>query len=127
MQGSDVLCVPSIWRENSPGVVIHALSQGLPVIGSDKGGIPELVNHERNGLLVRAGDTDAWRRALEGVLIEPKILETWRANLAEEADLFDPVRLGQKLLEFIVDTTRISPGNSSRSVAKAEMSQLSDF
>src|SRR5438876_10414908 len=89
MQGSDVLCVPSLWQENSPGVVIHALSQGLPVIGSDKGGIPELVHHNRNGLLVPAGDTDAWRRALEGVLIEPKTLEGWRTNLAKEAGMFD--------------------------------------
>src|SRR2546430_14190684 len=48
MQGSDVLCVPSLWQENSPGVVIHALSQGLPVIGSDKGGIPELVRSEEH-------------------------------------------------------------------------------
>jgi|SRR5947209_8049507 len=108
MQGSDALCVPSIWRENSPGVVIHALSQGLPVIGSDKGGIPELVKHDRNGLLVRAGDTDAWRMALQGILMEPKILEAWRTNLAKEANLFDQVQLGHKLLQLIVDTTKIS-------------------
>src|SRR5207253_6388102 len=121
-------CVPSIWRENSPGVVIHALSQGLPVIGSDKGGIPELVHHNRNGLLVPAGDTDAWRRALEGVLTEPKTLAAWRTNLAKEANLFDQEQLGHKLLQLIVDTTQISLGNSSRSMANAaEVSQLGDF
>ena len=77
------------------------------MIGSDKGGIPELVHHNRNGLLVPAGDTDAWRRALEGVLIEPKTLEAWSANLAREANLYDQERLGHKLLQFIVDTTKM--------------------
>ena len=30
MVNSDVLCTPSIWAENSPGVVIQALELGLP-------------------------------------------------------------------------------------------------
>jgi len=45
MANSDVLCVPSIWIENSPGVVIQALGIGLPVLGSDRGGITSLVRH----------------------------------------------------------------------------------
>lgn len=38
MATSDLLFVPSIWLENSPGVVIQALGVSLPVMGSDKGG-----------------------------------------------------------------------------------------
>jgi len=114
MEQSDVLCIPSVWQENSPGVVIHALSQGLPVIGSDKGGIPELVSNNRNGLLVPAGDTAAWRNALEAVLREPKTLEDWRANLAQETELFDQDQLGQKLLHFIVETAEMQAGNAIR-------------
>jgi len=113
MEESDVLCIPSVWQENSPGVAIHALSQGLPVIASDKGGIPELVSHNRNGLLVPAGDRDAWRKALEAVLTQPKMLEAWRANMAQETDLFDQQQLGQKLLQFIVETTEIPAGNAN--------------
>ena len=56
--------------------------------------------------MVRAGDTDAWRRALEGVLIEPKTLEGWRTNLAKEAGMFDQDLLGHKLLQLIIDTTK---------------------
>lgn len=112
MQGSDVLCIPSIWLENSPGVVIHALSQGLPVIGSDKGGIPELVSHNRNGLLVPAGDTEAWRNALSNVLIAPHILEAWRANIAERVNSFDQKELGQQLMQFIIETTKLPAGNT---------------
>lgn len=47
------------------GGVIHALSLGLPVIGSDKAGIPELEEHGKNGLLVPPGDKLAWEVALD--------------------------------------------------------------
>jgi glycosyltransferase involved in cell wall biosynthesis len=107
MQQSDVLCVPSIWLENSPGVVIHALSQGLPVIGSDKGGIPELVLHDRNGLLVPAGDESAWRDALARILTTPEILDAWRSNMIEHADVFDQDMLGRKLMQFVVETSEL--------------------
>lgn len=35
--------VPSLWWENQPLVVLEALSNGIPVIGSDRGGIPEAL------------------------------------------------------------------------------------
>ena len=107
MQQSDVLCIPSIWLENSPGVAIHGLSQGLPVIGSDKGGIPELVAHNRNGLLVPAGNEHAWSNALEHVLRAPQILDEWRSNIRQQENLFDQERLGQKLLQLINKTTQL--------------------
>lgn len=42
--------VPSLWHENFPYVIFQAFAAGKPVIGSTRGGIPELVNEER-GLL----------------------------------------------------------------------------
>ena len=48
MVNSDVLCVPSLWPEVLGGVIVHALSLGLPVLGSNMGGIPELIEHRKN-------------------------------------------------------------------------------
>ncbi|MEO0479309.1 MAG: glycosyltransferase [Planctomycetota bacterium] len=45
------LVVPSLWLENSPLVVHDALAEGLPVLCSRRGGLPELVEHERNGFV----------------------------------------------------------------------------
>lgn len=47
---------PSIWYENCPLSIIESKSMGVPVIGSDIGGIPELINDNSDGLLFRRND-----------------------------------------------------------------------
>lgn len=47
---SDFLILPSIWYENNPMIIIEAMTYGLVVIGSDIGGIPELLNEGRGFL-----------------------------------------------------------------------------
>lgn len=101
MINSDILCVPSVWAENSPGVIIHALSLGLPVMGSDKAGIPELVEHRKNGLLVPPGDALAWQTALETLISDPSMLTPWRAYARENAYKFEQDYIGDTLLNFL--------------------------
>jgi glycosyltransferase involved in cell wall biosynthesis len=101
MVSSDLLCIPSVWFENSPGVVIQALGLGLPVMGSDVGGIPELVEADRNGCLVPPGDGPAWQAALEQVLSDPARLARWRAYALENAHRFDQDYIGNETLRFI--------------------------
>jgi glycosyltransferase involved in cell wall biosynthesis len=101
---SDLLCTPSIGWENSPGVVIHALSQGLPVMASDAGGLPELLVDSQNGRLVPAGDVVAWRRALKSVLVDPSQLQHWRAGAQAESSRFDQDALGEQVYQFMLDT-----------------------
>ena len=50
------LVLPSIWPENNPLVALEALAVGTPVIGSDEGGIPEIVTQMDSSLLFRSGD-----------------------------------------------------------------------
>jgi glycosyltransferase involved in cell wall biosynthesis len=64
LAGLDVLAVPSQWLETGPLVVLEAFAAGTPVIGSDLGGIKELVGHERDGLLVPHDDVRAWTTAM---------------------------------------------------------------
>ena len=47
----DAVVVPSLWNDNLPGVVFESLSFGKPVIGSRRGGIPEMIRDGENGLL----------------------------------------------------------------------------
>lgn len=53
---TDALIFPSIWVENSPMSIAEAFCYGVPVIGSNIGAIPELVEHGTNGLLFDTGN-----------------------------------------------------------------------
>ena len=99
--GSDVLCIPSIWLENSPGVVIQALGMGVPVIGSDVGGIPELVQHDKTGLLVAPGDIAAWSNALKLLVADRKRLSQFQQNAATRANEFDQDFIGKRYAAFM--------------------------
>ncbi len=59
MSQCDAVILPSLCYENSPTVLYESFQVGTPVIASRIGGIPELVRHEENGLLVEPGNVDA--------------------------------------------------------------------
>tara|TARA_B110000114_G_scaffold2002_1_gene1911 strand:+ start:13453 stop:14667 length:1215 start_codon:yes stop_codon:yes gene_type:complete len=53
------IIVPSEWYENNPMTVVESFSMGKPVIGSNIGGIPELVIENKTGFLFEMGDKDS--------------------------------------------------------------------
>jgi glycosyltransferase involved in cell wall biosynthesis len=66
----DVVVVPSEWFENRPTVIIEAFYHKKPVIASNIGGIPELVFHEKNGLLFEQGNSSDLTKQLKRILVE---------------------------------------------------------
>jgi GT2 family glycosyltransferase/glycosyltransferase involved in cell wall biosynthesis len=95
----DVLVVPSIWQENSPLVIQEAFLAGVPVVASRIGGIPEVVEDGRNGLLFRAGDSDDLARVLTRLLREPELLEALRAGIPPVRTIEDDVRRARELYQ----------------------------
>jgi len=57
MNACDLFVLPSL-NEGNPTVMFEALGCGKPFIGTTVGGIPEIINSDRYGLLVRPGDPD---------------------------------------------------------------------
>lgn len=70
----DLLAVPSQWMETGPLVVLESLAMGTPVIGSDLGGIAELVRHGVNGWLVPAKDVKSWANAIAVLAENPEAI-----------------------------------------------------
>lgn len=53
------IVTPSEWYENNPMTIIEGFSYGKPAIGSNLGGIPELINNNQNGFIFQYGDVEA--------------------------------------------------------------------
>lgn len=70
----DVVVVPSRWVENSPNIILEAQAVGLPVVGTNIGGVAELVMHERNGLLFETDSVTDLSRQLQRLIDEPDLV-----------------------------------------------------
>lgn len=77
----DVIVVPSLWYENSPNVILEAQLHRTPVIGSNLGGVAELIADGRNGLLFPPGDAGALAARLRAVVQDPSLVSRLRAGI----------------------------------------------
>lgn len=69
---ASVLALPSL-SEGSPNVILEAMAAGLPIAATAVGGVPELVRHEQEALLVPARQPAAMAQALDRLLAEPAL------------------------------------------------------
>ena len=75
------LCImPSLW-ENYPTVILEAMAAGCPVIATNKGGIPEMIEHGKTGLLFDAKSTKDLLKQT-GLILENKNI---RCEIAQNA------------------------------------------
>jgi glycosyltransferase involved in cell wall biosynthesis len=58
MRGARAVVLPSECYENAPMTALEALGSGVPVIGADIGGVPEIVRDGETGLLFAPGSAD---------------------------------------------------------------------
>jgi len=81
LKGYDLLAVPSRVRETGPLVVLEAFAAGIPVIGSNLGGIAELVEHGTNGILVAPDDETAWSEQLRKLYEDKQLISKLRTGV----------------------------------------------
>ncbi len=102
----DVLIFPSICEENAPLVVREALSCGIPVIGSNLGGVCEVVLDGENGLLFDPYKPGDLARKLESLLKEDNLLERL-AEGARSTKVVDISNHAQEILKVYKGALRI--------------------
>jgi glycosyltransferase involved in cell wall biosynthesis len=74
MAAADVFVLPSI-SEGLGLVILEALATGIPVVASRIGGIPDILIHEYNGLLVEPRDVEGLAEAIIRILSDGKLRE----------------------------------------------------
>jgi glycosyltransferase involved in cell wall biosynthesis len=98
-----VLVFPSVWHEPFGIPTVEAMACGLPVVSTCSGGIPEIVEHGRTGMLVPRGNAEQLALAISQVIEDPararamgeagrqRVLErfTWEASARRLADLIE--------------------------------------
>ncbi|MGG1482204.1 glycosyltransferase family 4 protein [Bacillus smithii] len=82
LANSDIYVLPSLL-ENQPLSVIEAQIAGMPVIVSDAGGLPEIVEHQVTGLISPAGDPEALYQNLNLLLDDEKLRKTLGENASK--------------------------------------------
>jgi colanic acid/amylovoran biosynthesis glycosyltransferase len=70
MAAASVLLMPSL-EEGIPNVVVEAMAIGLPVISTNCGGVPELIEDKVNGWLVPIRDPAALAEAISSFVALP--------------------------------------------------------
>jgi glycosyltransferase involved in cell wall biosynthesis len=79
MKISDMLVLPS-WAEGLPNVVMEAMAVGLPVVATDVGGIPEVIENGVTGLSVPAKNIEKLTEAIIQMMEDKILRETCVKN-----------------------------------------------
>jgi glycosyltransferase involved in cell wall biosynthesis len=71
LRHATAVVVPSVWYEAFPFVVLESLAAGTPVVASNLGSLPYVVEDGKSGLLFRAGDSQDLREKLAWLVQHP--------------------------------------------------------
>lgn len=74
LQNYDLAVIPSIWMETGPLTVLEAFAAGIPVAGTDLGGIRELLSNVK-GCFTLPPESKAWKQLFLKLLLNKKLLE----------------------------------------------------
>lgn len=104
LHGFSVFALPSL-AEGTPVSMLEAMACALPVVASDVGGIPEVVEHGKHGSLVPPSDRDALAAALAQYVLEPDLLrrqgDAARAIIEQEYSLSKMLAAYSGLYDFL--------------------------
>jgi glycosyltransferase involved in cell wall biosynthesis len=100
-RSADAALLSSAW-ENFPHTLVEALAVGTPAIATSVGGVPEIVTHGENGLLVPPGDPAALAAAIRRFLADDALRARLTAAAAPSAERFSAERIYGRLEAILV-------------------------
>lgn len=104
IRSTTVLAVPSRWYENQPMIVLESFGCGVPVVGTELGGLPELIDPGVDGALVPENDPAALAAALYPFLNDPtSAFDMGKAARTKVEEQFSPERHLHRLEEIYAE------------------------
>ena len=87
----DLLVIPSLWRENSPLILLQELASGLPILASEVDGMADQLHPGRDSALFPPGDDRELASWLRRFLREPEALAQLCGNGGQPRTVSDYV------------------------------------
>lgn len=109
LERSDVLLMPST-SEGNPVAAIEALKHGVAMLGSDIGGLSDLIENGKNGFAVPIATPDAFRQKLAWLADHPADVHKMKARSLEMAGRFDLEKIAADFESLLMDSSRRSRG-----------------
>lgn len=90
---------PSVWYENCPFSVMESIILGTPVVGADTGGIPELIDNGKTGLLFETNNAEDFENKIKQLLNNSALAEEMSRNCLNKK--FDTAEeYAEKIIRF---------------------------
>ncbi len=94
-----VFCLPS-YDEGLPMGILEAMSSGVAIVTTPVGGVPDVLSHERNALLVDPGDIENLGKQLSRLLTDVQLRDRLSEEALRDSDKFHPDRIAGHWVEL---------------------------
>ena len=95
----DMFCIPSL-QENLPNTIMEAKASGVPTVGFDVGGIPQMIDHMKDGYLAQAKDSADLARGIKWLLCEADNADVTMRNRAAAVENYSEGRVAERYLNL---------------------------
>lgn len=86
---ADIILVPSLFSEGCPSTLLEAMALKKPIICSDAGACPEIIDHEKNGLVIPQADSLALKDAINKLVSDDSLRDKYASAAYEKVQSFN--------------------------------------
>ncbi|MGG7035819.1 MAG: glycosyltransferase family 4 protein [Flavobacterium sp.] len=86
---SKTIFINTTHFDNTPVSVIEAMALGLPIVSTNVGGLPFLIQNDKHGILVNDDDAEEMSNAIKKIILNPNYTFDLIKNARQETEKFD--------------------------------------
>lgn len=94
----DIFVTPSL-QDNLPNTIVEAMSCGIPCVGFNVGGIPEMIDHKQNGYVAEYRNAKDFANGIEWTLSQERYMSLCESSRAKAEATYSQKSVAQKYIE----------------------------